>query len=166
MRDIRMVDLQLQYQKIRHEINDEIQKVLDSTAFINGPAVKQFQSNLETYLNVRHVIPCGNGTDALMVALMALGLQRGDEVITSTFTFIASAEVIAVLGLTPVLVDVHPDTFNMDMEAVEKAITPRTKAVIPVHLFGQCADMERLAEIAKRHNLHIVEAKKTLMRSC
>ena len=157
MRDIRMVDLQLQYQKIKHEINDEIQKVLDSTAFINGPAVKQFQSNLETYLNVRHVIPCGNGTDALMVALMALGLQRGDEVITSTFTFIASAEVIAVLGLTPVLVDVHPDTFNMDMEAVEKAITPRTKAVIPVHLFGQCADMERLAEIAKRHNLHIVE---------
>ncbi|MBR4491364.1 MAG: DegT/DnrJ/EryC1/StrS family aminotransferase, partial [Bacteroidales bacterium] len=94
-----MVDLQLQYQKIKHEINDEIQKVLDSTAFINGPAVKQFQSNLETYLNVRHVIPCGNGTDALMVALMALGLQRGDEVITSTFTFIASAEVIAVLGL-------------------------------------------------------------------
>ncbi|MBR4339235.1 MAG: DegT/DnrJ/EryC1/StrS family aminotransferase, partial [Bacteroidales bacterium] len=157
MRDIRMVDLQQQYQKIKQEIDEEIQKVLDSTAFINGPAVKQFQSNLESYLNVRHVIPCGNGTDALMVALMALGLQRGDEVITSTFTFIASAEVIAVLGLTPVLVDVRPDTFNMDMEAVEKAITPRTKAVIPVHLFGQCADMERLTEIAKRHNLHIVE---------
>lgn len=157
MRDIRMVDLQQQYHKIKQEIDEEIQKVLDSTAFINGPAVKQFQSNLESYLNVRHVIPCGNGTDALMVALMALGLQRGDEVITSTFTFIASAEVIAVLGLTPVLVDVRPDTFNMDMEAVEKAITPRTKAVIPVHLFGQCADMERLTEIAKRHNLHIVE---------
>ena len=152
-----MVDLQQQYQKIRQEINDGIQQVLDSTAFINGPAVKQFQGNLEKYLDVRHVIPCGNGTDALMVALMALGLQRGDEVITSTFTFIASAEVIAVLGLTPVLVDVHPDTFNMDMEAVEKAITPRTKAVIPVHLFGQCADMERLLDIAKRHRLHIVE---------
>ena len=152
-----MVDLNSQYGKIRDEINSEIQKVLDSTAFINGPAVKQFQGDLEKYLNVRHVIPCGNGTDALQVALMALGLQRGDEVITSTFTFIASAEVIAVLGLTPVLVDVDPRTFNMDMDAVEKAVTPRTKAIIPVHLFGQCADMERLLGIAGRHGLHIVE---------
>lgn len=157
MRDIRMVDLQLQYQKIKTEIDSEIQQVIDSTAFINGPAVKKFQADLESYLNVKHVIPCGNGTDALQVALMALGLQRGDEVITSTFTFIASAEVIAVLGLTPVLVDVEPDTFNMDIQAVEKAITPRTRAIIPVHLFGQCAHMEALMELAGKHHLHIVE---------
>ena len=157
MREIRMVDLQQQYLKIKSEINEGIQNVLESTAFINGPAVKTFQENLENYLNVKHVIPCGNGTDALQVSLMALGLQRGDEVITSTFTFIASAEIIALLGLTPVLVDVCPDTFNMNVEAIEKAITPKTKAIIPVHLFGQCADMEHILEIAKRHRLFVVE---------
>ncbi len=157
MREIRMVDLQQQYQKIKKEIDNGIQEVIDSTAFINGPAVKKFQSDLEAYLDVKHVIPCGNGTDALQVALMALGLQRGDEVITSTFTFIASAEVIAVLGLTPVLVDVDPHTFNIDVQAVEKAITPRTKAIIPVHLFGQCADMEPLMNMAEKHGLQIVE---------
>jgi len=157
MRKIQMVDLQTQYQHIKSEVDVALQEVIDSCAFINGPAVKRFQENLETYLGVKHVIPCGNGTDALQVALMALGLKQGDEVITTTFTFIATAEVIALLGLTPVLVDVYPDTFNIDIEAVERAITPKTKAIIPVHLFGQCADMERLLEMAKKHNLHIVE---------
>lgn len=157
MKDIRMVDLQSQYLKIKTEIDQNIQKVLESSAFINGPAVHQFQADLESYLGVKHVIPCGNGTDALQVALMALGLQRGDEVITSTFTFIASAEVIALLGLTPVLVDVDPDTFNLDVQAVEKAVTPHTKAIIPVHLFGQCADMEPLMALAQKHHLAIVE---------
>lgn len=157
MKDIRMVDLQSQYLKIKTEIDQNIQKVLESSAFINGPAVHQFQADLESYLGVKHVIPCGNGTDALQVALMALGLQRGDEVITSTFTFIASAEVIALLGLTPVLVDVDPDTFNLDVQAVEKAVTPHTKAIIPVHLFGQCADMEPLMALAKKRHLFIVE---------
>ena len=157
MKEIKMVDLQTQYQKIKQEINEEIQKVLDSSAFINGPAVQKFQANLEAYLQVKHVIPCGNGTDALQVSLMALGLQPGDEVITSTFTFIASAEIIALLGLTPVLVDVRPDTFNMDVEAVRKAITPKTKAIIPVHLFGQCAHMEEILKIAKEHHLFVVE---------
>lgn len=157
MKDIRMVDLQSQYLKIKTEIDQNIQKVLESSAFINGPAVHQFQADLESYLGVKHVIPCGNGTDALQVALMALGLQRGDEVITSTFTFIASAEVIALLGLTPVLVDVDPDTFNLDVQAVGKAVTPHTKAIIPVHLFGQCADMEPLMALAQKHHLAIVE---------
>lgn len=157
MKEIRMVDLQQQYQKIKKEVNEEIQKVLDSSAFINGPAVQKFQTDLEAYLNVKHVIPCGNGTDALQVSLMALGLKSGDEVITSTFTFIASAEIIALLGLTPVLVDVCPDTFNMDVKAVEKAITPKTKAIIPVHLFGQCSNMEEILKIAKKHNLFVVE---------
>ena len=152
-----MVDLQLQYQKIKPEIDKEIQNVLESTAFINGPAVQRFQADLESYLGVKHVIPCGNGTDALQVALMALGLQRGDEVITSTFTFIASAEVIALLGLCPVLVDIDPNSFNLDVQAVEKAVTPRTKAIIPVHLFGQCADMEPLMALAKKRHLFIVE---------
>jgi len=152
-----MVDLQTQYQHIKAEIDVAWQEVTESCAFINGPAVKRFQENLETYLGIKHVIPCGNGTDALQVALMALDLKPGDEVITTTFTFIATAEVIALLGLTPVLVDVYPDTFNINIEAVERAVTPKTKAVIPVHLFGQCADMERLLHIAQKHNLHIVE---------
>jgi dTDP-4-amino-4,6-dideoxygalactose transaminase len=157
MRKIQMVDLQMQYQHIKSEVDVALQEVMESCTFINGPAVKRFQEHLETYLNVKHVIPCGNGTDALQVALMALDLKPGDEVITTTFTFIATAEVIALLGLTPVLVDVYPDTFNIDIEAVERAVTPKTKAVIPVHLFGQCVDMERLLSLAKKHNLHVVE---------
>lgn len=152
-----MVDLLRQYHKIKTEIDSEIEKVLESSAFVNGPAVHKFQNNLESYLGTRNVIPCGNGTDALQVSLMALGLKTGDEVITSTFTFIASAEVIALLGLTPVLVDVDPDTFNIDADAIEKAITPKTKAIIPVHLFGQCSDMESILKIAKKHNLFVIE---------
>lgn len=157
MRKIQMVDLQKQYQEIKQEVDSSIQEVINNCTFINGPTVKQFQANLEKYLEVKHVIPCGNGTDSLQVALMALDLQPGDEVITTTFTFIATAEVIALLKLTPVLVDVYPDTFNIDMDAVEKAITDKTKAVIPVHLFGQCVDMERLMSLAKKHNLYIIE---------
>ena len=152
-----MVDLQSQYQQIKSEINVALEQIMDSAAFINGPAVKSFQQNLENYLGAKHVIPCANGTDALQVALMALGLKQGDEVITTTFTFIATAEVIALLGLTPVLVDVYPDSFNIDVEAIEKAITPKTKAIIPVHLFGQCADMERIMELSKKYNLHVIE---------
>jgi dTDP-4-amino-4,6-dideoxygalactose transaminase len=152
-----MVDLKSQYQKIKPEIDKGIQDVLDSCAFINGPAVKRFQENLEKYLDVKHVIPCANGTDALQIALMALNLKPGDEVITSTFTFVATAEVIALLGLTPVLVDVDPHTFNMDLDALEKAITPKTKAIIPVHLFGQSCDMEVIMNLATQHNLFVVE---------
>ncbi|MFP4470327.1 MAG: DegT/DnrJ/EryC1/StrS family aminotransferase [Bacteroidales bacterium] len=157
MQEIRMVDLKGQYEKIKPEIDQAIQEVIDSTAFINGPAVKDFQSDMEKYLNVKHVIPCANGTDALQVAMMGLGLQPGDEVITASFTFIATAEVIALLGLTPVLVDVDPDTFNIDPEAIRKAITPKTKAIVPVHLFGQSADMEEIMKIAREHNLYVIE---------
>ena len=141
---ISMVDLKGQYQKIKNEIDREISKVIDSTAFINGPIVKEFQMNLAEYMGCRHVITCGNGTDALQISMMALGLQSGDEVITTPFTFIATVEVVALLGLTPVFVDVCPDTYNIDVEKIEAAITPRTKAIVPVHLFGQCADMERI----------------------
>ncbi len=157
MKKIQMVDLKSQYEKIKPEIDAQWEEILDSCAFINGPAVHRFQANLEQYLHVKHVIPCGNGTEAIQVALMALGLQPGDEVITTTFTFIATAEVIALLGLTPVLVDVNPDTFNINVDAVERAITPKTKAVVPVHLFGQCADMERLLQVAEKYHLHVVE---------
>ncbi len=157
MKKIQMVDLKSQYQKIKGEIDSSIQEVIDSTAFINGPAVKQFQEDLEKYLNVKHVIPCSNGTDALQVAMMALGLKPGDEVITTSFTFIATAEVVALLGLTPVLVDVDPDTFLISPEAIKKAITPKTKAIVPVHLFGQCADMEAIMNIARKHNLFVIE---------
>ncbi|MBP7497557.1 MAG: DegT/DnrJ/EryC1/StrS family aminotransferase [Bacteroidales bacterium] len=157
MREINMVDLKSQYEKIKEEIDSAIKNVISSTAFINGPEVKAFQQDLEKYLNVRNVIPCANGTDALQVAMMALGLKPGDEVITSTFTFVATAEVIALLGLTPVLVDVEPDTFNIDIKAVHKAITAKTKAIIPVHLFGQCADMESIMDIAKKYNLYVIE---------
>jgi len=136
MKEIRMVDLKGQYEKIRDEISEAVLEVLDSTAYINGPAVRTFQENLEKFLDVKHVIPCANGTDALQVSMMALGLKPGDEVITTSFTFIATAEVIALLGLTPVLVDVDPDTFNINPESPEKAITPKTKAIVPVHLFG------------------------------
>ncbi len=157
MKKIQMVDLRSQYLKIKDEIDAGIQEVIDSCAFVNGPAVHNFQSDLEKYLGVKHVIPCANGTDALQVSMMALGLKPGDEVITTSFTFIATAEVIALLGLTPVLVDVEADTFNIDPEAVRKAITPKTKAIVPVHLFGQCANMEALQEIADQHDLFIIE---------
>jgi len=157
MKPIQMVDLKSQYQHIKTEVDQGIQDVLDSCAFINGPAVKRFQENLEKYLGVKHVIPCANGTDALQVALMALGLKPGDEVITTTFTFVATAEVIALLGLTPVLVDVEPNTFNMDLKALEKAITPKSKAIIPVHLFGQSCDMEVIMNLATKHNLFVLE---------
>lgn len=152
-----MVDLKSQYLKIKDEIDTGIQEVIDSCAFVNGPAVKGFQAELEEYLGVKHVIPCANGTDALQVSMMALGLKPGDEVITTSFTFIATAEVIALLGLTPVLVDVEVDTFNIDPLAVEKAITPKTKAIVPVHLFGQCANMEALQDIAAKHDLFVIE---------
>ncbi len=152
-----MVDLRSQYLQIKQEIDTAIQDVVDSCGFINGPAVKNFQEDLEKYLGVRYVIPCANGTDALQVAMMALGLQPGDEVITTSFTFIATAEVIALLQLTPVLVDVDPRTFNIDLNAIEKAITPKTKALVPVHLFGQCSPMEEIMTIAKKHNLFVIE---------
>ena len=152
-----MVDLKLQYDRIKPEIDTAISEVINSTAFINGPAVKEFQAALENYLGVKHVIPCANGTDALQVCMMALGLKPGDEVIAPSFTFIATAEVIAVLGLTPVLVDVEPDTFNISTEVILKAITPRTKAIVPVHLFGQTADMDAIMDIAKHHNLFVIE---------
>jgi len=157
MKKIQMVDLRSQYNHIKPEIDKGIQEVIDSCAFINGPAVKNFQERLEKYLGVKHVIPCANGTDALQVSMMALGLQPGDEVITTSFTFIATAEVIALLKLTPVLVDVDPGTFNIDLKAIEKAITPKTKAVVPVHLFGQCAPMEEIMALAKKHNLFVIE---------
>lgn len=152
-----MVDLQGQYQKIKNEVDSRIMDVIDSTAFINGPYVQKFQKNLELYLGVKHVIPCGNGTDALQIAMMALDLKPGDEVITTTFTFVATAEVIALLGLTPVLVDVDSDTYNIDPLAIRKAITPKTKAIVPVHLFGQCAPMEEIMQIANEFNLYVIE---------
>ncbi|MFH1297716.1 MAG: DegT/DnrJ/EryC1/StrS family aminotransferase [Bacteroidota bacterium] len=157
MKKIQMVDLQQQYKQIKSEIDKGIQEVIDTCAFINGPAVKSFQEDLEGYLGVKHVIPCANGTDALQVSMMALDLQPGDEVITASFTFIATAEVIALLKLTPVLVDVDPGTFNIDPEAIKQAITPKTKAIVPVHLFGQCASMEEILEIARLHDLYVIE---------
>lgn len=152
-----MVDLKGQYQKIKPEIDSGIQEVIDSTAFIKGAKVEEFRKDLEAYLHVKHVIPVGNGTDALQIALMALGLRPGDEVITPTFTFIATAEVVALLGLVPVFVDVDPYTFHIDPVEVEKAITPRTRAIVPVHLFGQNARMEELLFLALKHELFIVE---------
>ncbi len=157
MKKIQMVDLQSQYQKIQPEIDKAINEVVASAAFINGPEVSKFQSELEEYLDVKHVIPCANGTDALQIAMMGLGLEQGDEVITADFTFAATVEVIALLKLTPVLVDVDPSSFNIDLEALEKAITPKTKAIVPVHLFGQCANMEAILEIADKHNLYVIE---------
>jgi dTDP-4-amino-4,6-dideoxygalactose transaminase len=157
MKKIQMVDLHSQYLNMKAEIDRAIQEVIDSCAFINGPAVAAFQKDLEAYLGVKNVIPCANGTDALQVSMMALGLKPGDEVITASFTFIATAEVIALLRLTPVLVDVDPDTFNIDPAAIERAITQRTKAIVPVHLFGQSAPMEEIMEIARRHDLYVIE---------
>lgn len=157
MKKIQMVDLQGQYQEIKNEINDSFDGVLSSASFINGPEVQRFTDNLQQYLGVKHVIPCANGTDALQIAMMGLGLQPGDEIITADFTFAATVEVIALLNLTPVLVDVLEDGFTIDPKAVEAAITEKTKAIVPVHLFGQCADMESLEAIAKKHQLLIIE---------
>ncbi len=157
MEKIQMVDLKRQYGKLQKEIDAAIIDVIRSTQYINGPEVKAFQKELEAYLDVKHVVPCANGTDALQVAMMALDLKPGDEVITTSFTFVATVEVIALLRLSPVLVDVDPDTFNIDPEALKKAITPKTKAVVPVHLFGQCADMESIMEIARAHSLFVIE---------
>jgi len=152
-----MVDLKSQYEKIKPEVDAAIHEVLDTTSFINGPAVQRFQASLEKYLGVKNVIPCANGTDALQVSMMALDLKPGDEIITVSFTFVATVEVIALLKLTPILVDVEQGTFNMDIEALKKAITPKTKAIVPVHLFGQCANMEEIMVIAKEHNLFVIE---------
>jgi dTDP-4-amino-4,6-dideoxygalactose transaminase len=154
---IQMVDLKTQYEKIKTEVDSAIQQVIENTTFINGPEVKSFQADLEKYLGVKHVIPCANGTDALQIAMMALDLKPGDEVITANFTYVATAEVIALLGLTPVLVDVYPDTFDINIEAIEKAITPKTKAIVPVHLFGQCANMEAIMQLASKHKLYVIE---------
>jgi len=152
-----MVDLLGQYEKISSEIDRAVIDVIRSSQYINGPEVKEFQKELETYLNVKHVIPCANGTDALQVAMMALGLEPGDEVITASFTYVATAEVIALLRLEPVLVDVDPKTFNLDPDAVRKAIGPKTKAIVPVHLFGQCADMDPIMAISREYGLYVIE---------
>ena len=157
MKKIQMVDLGGQYQEIKEQVNDSISKILESSSFINGPEVNTFQKELEDYLGVKHVIPCANGTDALQIAMMGLGLKPGDEVITADFTFAATVEVIALLQLTPVLVDVDMETFNIDVDAVEKAITSKTKAIVPVHLFGQCANMDAIMGLAQKHNLYIIE---------
>lgn len=157
MKQIQMVDLASQYESIKNDVDLAIQNVIKTSAFINGPEVKDFQKELETYLGVKHVIPCANGTDALQIAFMALGLKPGDEVITSDFTFAATVEVVGLLQLVPVIVDVDPDTFNISVDAIRKAITPKTKAIIPVHLFGQCADMEAILKLAKEHNIYVVE---------
>ena len=157
MKKIQMVDLKGQYESIKEQVNQSIAEILETTAFVNGPEVHSFQKELEDYLSVKHVIPCANGTDALQIAMMGLGLQPGDEVITADFTFAATVEVIALLQLTPVLVDVYPDSFNIDIEAIEKAITPKTKAIVPVHLFGQCANMDAIMALAEKHNLYVIE---------
>lgn len=157
MKKIQMVDLIGQYEKIQPEIDKAVLDVIRSSAYINGPEVKTFQAELENYLKVKHVIPCANGTDALQIAMMALGLKPGDEVITASFTYVATAEVIALLQLKPVLVDVLPGTFTIDPKAIEAAITSKTKAIVPVHLFGQCADMDAINAIAKKHNLFVIE---------
>ncbi|GAA4303966.1 DegT/DnrJ/EryC1/StrS family aminotransferase [Compostibacter hankyongensis] len=152
-----MVDLQRQYRRIKPEVDTAIAAVLDNSAFINGQPVQDFARSLEQYLGIDHVIPCGNGTDALQIAMMALGLEPGDEVITPSFTFIATAEVIALLGLKPVFVDVDEQTYCLDIQQVEKAITSKTKAIVPVHLFGQSADMEPLMALARKHKLAVIE---------
>mgnify|MGYP005672755599 FL=1 len=157
MKKINMVDLNGQYRKIRWQINREIKKVIKSSSFINGPIVKEFQNNLQNYLNVRHVIPCANGTDALQIALMALDLKRGDEVITTNFSFASTIEVILLLGLKPVIVDIDPRTFNIDPSLIESKITKKTKVIIPVHLFGQSCRIEEIIEIANKNNLQVIE---------
>ncbi|MGC1240393.1 MAG: DegT/DnrJ/EryC1/StrS family aminotransferase [Chryseosolibacter sp.] len=157
MKNIKMVDLQKQYLHIKSEVDQAIQEVLTSTAFIQGPQVNEFAAALGKYVGADHVIPCANGTDALQIAMMALDLKPGDEVIVPVHTYVATAEVIALLGLTPVFVDVDEDTFNIDTALIERVITTRTKAIVPVHLYGQCADMESILKISSRHNLHVIE---------
>ncbi|MES2238721.1 MAG: DegT/DnrJ/EryC1/StrS family aminotransferase [Bacteroidota bacterium] len=157
MKKIQMVDLKSQYDKIATTVNTSIQEVLDTNTYINGPQVHQFQKSLEDYLGVKHVIPCANGTDALQIAMMGLGLQPGDEVITADFTFAATVEVIALLQLTPVLVDVDVDNMNISLERIKSAITPKTKAIVPVHLFGRAANMDEIMALAKEHNLYVIE---------
>src|SRR6187551_2928660 len=157
MKKIQMVDLKSQYDKIKDAVNTSIQEVLDTNTYINGPQVHQFQKNLEEYLDVKHVIPCANGTDALQIAMMGLDLKPGDEVITADFTFAATVEVIALLQLTPVLVDVDLDNMNISIEAIKKAITPKTKAIVPVHLFGRAANMDAIMALAKEYNLYVIE---------
>ncbi len=152
-----MVDLKGQYNKIKTEVDQAIISCISSSAFINGPAVKEFQASLESYLGVKHVIPCANGTDSLQIAMMALDLQPGDEVICPAFTYVATAEVIGLLGLTPVMVDVDPNTFNLTATAIEKSITPKTKAIVPVHLYGQSCDMEPIMLLAEKYNLFVIE---------
>lgn len=157
MKKIQMVDLKSQYEKIKETVNVSIQEVLDTNTYINGPQVHQFQKSLEEYMDVKHVIPCANGTDALQIAMMGLDLKPGDEVITADFTFAATVEVIALLQLTPVLVDVDLYNMNISIDAIKKAITPKTKAIVPVHLFGRAANMEAIMAIAKEHNLYVIE---------
>ncbi|WP_114820334.1 DegT/DnrJ/EryC1/StrS family aminotransferase [Chryseobacterium sp. KLBC 52] len=154
---IQMVDLKGQYLKIKEDIDAGIQECIDNTAFINGPAVKEFQHDFEEYLGVKHVIPCANGTDALQIAMMALNLQPGDEIICPAFTYVATAEVIGLLGLKPVMVDVNENTFDIQLDGLEKYLTPNTKAVVPVHLYGQSADMEQILKFAEKHNLFVIE---------
>ena len=157
MKKIEMVDLRGQYQKIQSKVDDSVLKTINSASFINGPQVKRFQKHLEKYLGVKHVIPCANGTDALQIALMALDLKPGDEVITPDFTYASTIEVILLLGLTPVLVDIDIDTFNIDVSGIKNAISSKTKAIIPVHLFGQVASMNEILEIALENDLYIIE---------
>jgi dTDP-4-amino-4,6-dideoxygalactose transaminase len=157
MRDIQMVDLKAQYEKLGAEIDAAMKSVLNSTAFIKGPEIKQFEEALQKYLDVKHVISCANGTDALQIAMMALKLKPGEEVITTNFTFISTVEVVVLLGLKLVIVDPDPDTYNISVNAIKRAITPRTKAIVPVHLFGQCADMEPIMRLAKENDIFIIE---------
>ena len=157
MKKINMVDLNGQYRKIRWQVNREIKKVINSSSFINGPIVKDFQNNLQEYLNVRHVVPCANGTDALQIALMALDLKSGDEIITTNFSFASTIEVILLLGLKPVVIDIDPKSFNINPSLIQDKITERTKAIIPVHLFGQSCRMEEILEIANKNNLQVIE---------
>lgn len=157
MKKIQMVDLKTQYEHIKEDVNKAILNVIENTAFINGPEVTSFQAELEKYLNAKHVIPCANGTDALQIAMMALGLKPGDEVITPSYTYIATTEVMALLGLVPVFVDVDPKTFCINPALIEEKITPKTKLIVPVHLYGQAADMEAILAVAKKHNLYVVE---------
>jgi len=156
-KSIQMVDLKSQYLHIKNEIDQAVINCIESTAFINGPSVKEFQLGLERYLNVKHVIPCANGTDSLQIAMMALGLEKGDEVICPAFTYVATAEVIGLLGLTPVMVEVDPNTFNITAQIIEHAITSKTKAIVPVHLYGQSCDMEPIMKLAKKYNLFVIE---------
>ena len=157
MEKIQMVDVRSQYLKIKEEVDSQIKDVIDSCAFINGPKVKEFQAQLEEYLGVNHVIPVANGTDALQIALMALDLKHGDEIIVPAHTYVATAEVIALLGLKPIMVDVDPDTFNLTSEIVKKSITDKTKAIVPVHLYGQCAEMEEIISLGKQNNIAVIE---------